>query len=313
VYNHPIYRIVAIFAMCVLSNNAFALTCERTSRSAEGFTTSAAFDSWHPKEISGGHSASLVWEEAGKGSKALVAELSLGQETMRYRLLPNGKMIAKLVTRARYADTAHVRYKCDKNSNEVRQLLASGSAANTNSTNSSGSLSGDLEAELEKAKRMFPRHTEHALCHKATWVYENQLEFWQTNDFDGKYPQGAYASLLAQHLGYGCDVGIPEKDLVICHEAMDSDTSASSLDWADKNYEYYSDKDLAKQLRKNVNRAKDMGLNCLAQKTADKKPSIPTTSTSSSKLDKAKSTCTELGFTLGTEKHGDCVLKMMDN
>ena len=41
-------------------------------------------------------------------------------------------------------------------------------------------------------------------------------------------------------------------------------------------------------------------------------PSMPTTSASSSKLDKAKSTCTELGFTLGTEKHGDCVLKMMD-
>ena len=37
------------------------------------------------------------------------------------------------------------------------------------------------------------------------------------------------------------------------------------------------------------------------------------TITSSSKLDKAKSTCTELGFTLGTEKHGDCVLKMMNN
>ena len=30
-------------------------------------------------------------------------------------------------------------------------------------------------------------------------------------------------------------------------------------------------------------------------------------------LEKAKATCTELGFTLGTEKHGDCVLKMMDN
>jgi hypothetical protein len=36
-------------------------------------------------------------------------------------------------------------------------------------------------------------------------------------------------------------------------------------------------------------------------------------SVSPSKLNKAKSTCTELGFTLGTEKHGDCVLKMMDN
>ena len=33
---------------------------------------------------------------------------------------------------------------------------------------------------------------------------------------------------------------------------------------------------------------------------------------SSSKLDKAKATCTELGFTAGTEKHGECVLKMMD-
>ncbi|MDC0644972.1 hypothetical protein OAP53_01720 [Alphaproteobacteria bacterium] len=32
-----------------------------------------------------------------------------------------------------------------------------------------------------------------------------------------------------------------------------------------------------------------------------------------SKLDKAKSTCTELGFTPGAEKHGDCVLKMLDN
>ena len=34
---------------------------------------------------------------------------------------------------------------------------------------------------------------------------------------------------------------------------------------------------------------------------------------SASKLDKAKSICTELGFKLGTEKHGECVLKMMDN
>ena len=41
--------------------------------------------------------------------------------------------------------------------------------------------------------------------------------------------------------------------------------------------------------------------------------STPNPVTSTSKLDKAKLTCTELGFTLGTEKHGECVLKMMDN
>tara|TARA_B100000900_G_C20199239_1_gene561148 strand:- start:49 stop:627 length:579 start_codon:yes stop_codon:yes gene_type:complete len=37
-----------------------------------------------------------------------------------------------------------------------------------------------------------------------------------------------------------------------------------------------------------------------------------TNSSSSFKLDKAKSTCTELGFRFGTEKHGECVLKMLD-
>ena len=47
-----------------------------------------------------------------------------------------------------------------------------------------------------------------------------------------------------------------------------------------------------------------------------KKYNVSSTSsktTSSSKIDKAKSTCTELGFTAGTEKHGECVLKLMDN
>jgi hypothetical protein len=41
--------------------------------------------------------------------------------------------------------------------------------------------------------------------------------------------------------------------------------------------------------------------------------SSSSSSSSTSKLDKAKATCTELGFTAGTEKHGNCVLKMMDN
>ena len=31
-----------------------------------------------------------------------------------------------------------------------------------------------------------------------------------------------------------------------------------------------------------------------------------------SKLDKYKSTCEEIGFTPGTEKFGDCVMKLMD-
>ena len=52
-----------------------------------------------------------------------------------------------------------------------------------------------------------------------------------------------------------------------------------------------------------VKEAKSRGLSCGV---------VDATSTSS-KIDKAKSTCTDLGFTAGTEKHGECVLKLMDN
>ena len=34
--------------------------------------------------------------------------------------------------------------------------------------------------------------------------------------------------------------------------------------------------------------------------------------TEPSKIDKYKSTCEEIGFTPGTEKFGDCVMKLMD-
>ena len=40
--------------------------------------------------------------------------------------------------------------------------------------------------------------------------------------------------------------------------------------------------------------------------------STPASPTSSTNLDKAKSTCTDIGFTAGTEKFGECVLKMME-
>ena len=68
--------------------------------------------------------------------------------------------------------------------------------------------------------------------------------------------------------------------------------------------------DSMKQFQPFVAEAKSRGLSCGVTDTP-----APTTAPSSStfKLDKAKSTCTELGFTLGTEKHGECVLKMMDN
>ena len=65
--------------------------------------------------------------------------------------------------------------------------------------------------------------------------------------------------------------------------------------------------DSIKRFQPFVAEAKSRGLSCGVTDTS------ASSTTSSSKLDKAKSTCTELGFTLGTEKHGEGVLKMMDN
>ena len=45
---------------------------------------------------------------------------------------------------------------------------------------------------------------------------------------------------------------------------------------------------------------------------AKKNKTLESSISSPIKIDKAKSTCTELGFTAGTEKHGECVLKLMD-
>lgn len=55
----------------------------------------------------------------------------------------------------------------------------------------------------------------------------------------------------------------------------------------------------------------DYGTKC--QNVLRVSQSPPASTSSPSKIDKAKSTCTDLGFTAGTEKHGECVLRVMDN
>ena len=238
-YRLALYKITAILFMCVLSNNTFALTCERTSRSAEGFNRAEYFDSWHPKEI---YLNEREFTDAGKGSKAMVQTKELWSTSgnlniMNYRLLPNGKLIAKLKDKAGFMRTGHVSYKCDKNSNEVRQLIASGST---------GENSSDNKPDTHNAK----------LCNKDN-------------------PQN-------------CD------DTELCRFGTTS--RSGSPVWETGHFSAY-----AKE-------AKSRGLTCgVGNGTSD------TNNSSTSKLDKAKSTCTELGFTLGTEKHGECVLKMMDN
>jgi hypothetical protein len=50
------------------SNNAFALTCERTTNDSRGYKNKQAFESWWPKNFDFNADD---FEEAGGGSKAM--------------------------------------------------------------------------------------------------------------------------------------------------------------------------------------------------------------------------------------------------
>jgi hypothetical protein len=69
---------------------AFAETfeCKRYTDDAHGFTTYSDFESWFPKRIS----LDIYDWKSRSGYKALTKE----EKDRKYRLLPNGKMIAAL-------------------------------------------------------------------------------------------------------------------------------------------------------------------------------------------------------------------------
>ena len=63
---------------------------------------------------------------------------------------------------------------------------------------------------------------------------------------------------------------------------------------------------------RHVAEAKARGYSCGVTEVSEKAPAPKPTNSSVTKLEKAKVQCSELGFTAGTEKHGECVLKLMD-
>ena len=64
-----------------------------------------------------------------------------------------------------------------------------------------------------------------------------------------------------------------------------------------------------------VQEAKRRGLSCGVSEASSQpttQSSTSSTTSTPSKADKSKAFCKDIGFTLGTEKFGECVLKMMD-
>ena len=222
--------------MSASSTLAGVINCERTSNDTTGWRDREAFENVWPKEFS---LPQKEFIEAGVGSKAMLWVKDYGGGwVLTIRLLPNKKALGSIKSTARdVIKPAIVRYQCDTSSNELRNYLASDSAANNDSTNSSNNVEkGCFDGNVNVC-------TSEQLCNRAT-SRRNGVMRWDT----------------------------------------------------------------LKKFQPYVLEAKSRGLSC---GVTDNTPAP--TITSSSKLDKAKSTCKEIGFTAGTEDYGKCVLKMMDN
>ena len=108
---------VAAFSAVLLTAlpaQADIYSCERYNDDASGFSSFAAYESWHPKTII------LKSKEAEqKGSQLVFTETLImggtsgGAKVLRItKLLPNGKAIAGLGHVGGYMDSGKARYKC---------------------------------------------------------------------------------------------------------------------------------------------------------------------------------------------------------
>ena len=113
------FQVVIISLMLIITsvvvgdNPALGLNCDRTTHDCSGWRKKEWMDSWFNKKLfipdnlltGGSNSKSMHWEKRSVSST--------GRETiLRFQLLPNGKMIAKMKQGG--VNTVIQRYKCDK-------------------------------------------------------------------------------------------------------------------------------------------------------------------------------------------------------
>ncbi|MDA8650061.1 hypothetical protein N9M31_08685, partial [Alphaproteobacteria bacterium] len=121
-----------LFIASIFCTSSYAKTviCNRNSDDTEGFTTPKARDYWFPK-VKEMDVVSFV--EKGGGSTQMIAKSSgssnggHSKNTTTWSLLANGKMIAIFRPSSGFK-TVKMRYDCNKTSDEVRDLIATGQA-----------------------------------------------------------------------------------------------------------------------------------------------------------------------------------------
>jgi hypothetical protein len=118
-----------------------------------------------------------------------------------------------------------------------------------------------------------------------------------SNELRVKLAEGGAAPSAPSTAAKGCSGGNLEvcDNEFICQKA--TSTRTGSREW-----------ETTRTWKKYVKEAKSRGLKCDVNLSTPSSNSAPP----SSKVDNAKAFCIDIGFTAGTEKFGECVLKMMD-
>ena len=151
---------------------AETFVCKRYTDDTLGFTTYSAFESWFPKSIS----LDIYGWKSRSGYKALTKE----ENRKKYRLLPNGKMIAGMKPNPGFKTVDNVRYKCDRTSLQWTAGLER--------------KSGDTQAASASSSASYSSND--GLCNMAT-----RDGSWETGDFYKSYVQEA------KRRGLSCGVG----------------------------------------------------------------------------------------------------------
>ena len=101
-------------------------------------------------------------------------------------------------------------------------------------------------------------------------------------------------------------------NLKACNQ-IDLCERATTTKWSSTNRKRLKVWETNQEWQNYVVEAKQRGLNCDVEEAFKRNGPSNISSGESMSLSKAKAECTSLGFNAGTEKHGDCVMKLLDN
>ena len=305
-----------------LSSLAFAsssyaknLRCERYQEmGTEFFTNYAAYESWFPKTLSlePEDFEKIPGRKSIQKSRTQYAVNNPSSIKRRYVLFPSGKLTISSPT----VSNASGRYKCNMTPDEVLAI-----ASSNNSTSGSGDKYYDYY-QCTNQKRA-NRCNDTDLCDSAvTTIYGSdgtRQRLWSNKSWAKIYVKEAKKRKLDCGVGLSSSQIIPETSQPPqskngpsseLKQYEDSRICSNATTFLNGTTNWFKDA----QSQNWVNEAKRRGLSCGVKETnaVEAAATEPITIDATDKMTKAEEKCTSLGFTAGTEKHGDCVMKLLD-